>query len=346
MDAGIDLGAGLSNCAAHKYTGELLPLDMFVMLDRSASMQNSGKWSAVTGALGSFVKLPGLSGISMGMGFFPTKPAVPMPDTCLSDADCGVYGPCQAGLYTCSSSNAPDDSCVDTDYAKPVVGIAPLPGVATAITSAMGAQRPEGASTPTDAAEHGALEYATQWARAHPRDITIVVLATDGEPTNCESNTIQTVAARAAKGYSGKPPVKTFVIGVGSSLGNLDAIANSGGTGKALIVSAGNAGHEFLDALDKIRGAVGCRLEIPKPQNGKTPDYSQVNVTFTPDGGSQQIFKQSSTGKASGCQGNRKWYYDDPQNPTHIVLCPSSCNLISNTKGETDVYVGCKTIVQ
>ncbi len=114
---------------------------MFVMLDRSGSMQDNGKWSAVTGALGNFVNLPGLSGLGMGIGFFPTKPATPPPSGACSAGSlaCGVYE-CIPGFNQCSGSLMPNDSCVDTDYAKPVVGIAPLPGVATAINSAIAGQ--------------------------------------------------------------------------------------------------------------------------------------------------------------------------------------------------------------
>lgn len=334
-----------SSCAKAKYTGELVPLDMFVMLDRSGSMQDSGKWPAVTGALGNFVSLPGLSGIGMGIGFFPTQPATPPPSGSCAPGSltCGVYE-CVPILDKCSGAPMamPNDSCVDTDYAKPVVGIAPLPGVGTAINSAIAGQQPTGDSTPTDAALHGAIEYAEQWAGAHPDDITIVVLATDGEPNNCNPNTIQTVAARAAQGVSNKPSIKTFVIGVGSSLTSLNAIAQSGGTGQALIVdTANNPSQQFLDALDKIRGSVGCALKLPQPQNGQTPDYNKVNVVFTPDGGKQQVIPYKND--ASGCQaGKPGWYYTpDPNNPTHIKLCPASCDLVSNTKGATQVIVGC-----
>ncbi len=333
-------------CAKDKYTGELLPLDMFVMLDRSGSMKDDtpSKWSAVTGALNNFVSLPGISGLGMGIGFFPTKPAVPPPAACTTDPQCGVYGPCVPGFNTCTGGLSPNDSCVDTDYAKPVVGIAPLPGVAGAITSAIGGQSPDGASTPTDAAEHGAIEYAQSWAKNHPDDITIVVLATDGEPNNCNPNSVATVAARAEQGYTNKPSIKTFVIGVGSAVPDLNLIAQKGGTTQAVIVNGSNAGQQFLDALNQIRGSVGCVLKIPQPTSG-TPDYGRVNVAFTPAGGQQQYFPQTQDGKQDGCKGDKKWYYDDPNNPTHIVLCPAACDLISNTKGETDVVVGCLTIV-
>lgn len=37
-------GGGFQGCAADEYTGELLPLDMYVMLDVSASMTTDNRW--------------------------------------------------------------------------------------------------------------------------------------------------------------------------------------------------------------------------------------------------------------------------------------------------------------
>ena len=47
-DSGTGGGGGFgAACAADIHDGELVPVDMFVMLDRSGSMQDSGKWGAV-----------------------------------------------------------------------------------------------------------------------------------------------------------------------------------------------------------------------------------------------------------------------------------------------------------
>ena len=72
--------AGLpSGCATDSYTGELVPLDMYVLLDQSGSMGASDTdggpsgWSQVTGAIAEFMALPGTAEIGMGMGFFPVE---------------------------------------------------------------------------------------------------------------------------------------------------------------------------------------------------------------------------------------------------------------------------------
>jgi len=234
------------------------------------------------------------------------------------------------------------DSCEPTDYAKPVVAIAPLPGVGSAITSAIGGTSPNGDTTPTRPALQGAMTYSIDWAANHTDHITIVVLATDGEPTGCMPNSISDVSAVATVGLTSTPSVKTFVIGVGSQLSSLNAIAQAGGTGQATIVSAGNAAQEFLDALNAIRGSIGCTYKIPVGPDGTT-DFTKVNVAFTPDGGTKEDFPQ--VGSAADCVGTKAWYYDDPNNPTQIVLCPAACDLVTNSKGKVDVLLGCPTIV-
>jgi hypothetical protein len=49
---------------------------------------------------------------------------------------------------------------------------------------------------------------------------------------------------------------------------------------------------------------------------------------------------------AGGCQGQPGWYYDNPADPKQILLCPATCDLVSNTKGTLDVVFGCKTQVR
>jgi hypothetical protein len=151
---------------------------------------------------------------------------------------------------------------------------------------------------------------------------------------------VAAATAIAKEGFTQTPSVRTFVIGMGN-LSVLDSIAKEGGTDKATLVSTGNAGKEFLDALNKIRGAVGCQYVIPV---GGKSDPTKVNVLFTPDGGGAPlVIKQVKD--AASCLGQSAWYYDDPANPTQIMLCPGACDLVTNAKGQVEVVLGCKTEV-
>lgn len=337
-------GSGaLTGCSSTVSTGDLVPLDLFLMLDKSGSMDSSqnNTWGPVTTAISQFVDLPGLTKLGMGLGLFPSKPSTPAAKGgCASNQDCGFYE-CTPVLNQCSGAIAPNDSCVATDYQTPVVPIGDLPGVGSSIKTAMANASPDGSSTTMTPALEGAIDYATVWAQQHPDRIAVVVLATDGEPNNCSNNTVAAASAIAKEGFQQTPSIRTFVIGMGS-LATLDTIASNGGTEKAILVSTGNAGQEFLAALDKIRGAVSCQYLVP--QDGKS-DPSKVNVLFTPDGSTDgEVIL--GVADATKCQGGKGWYYDNPSSPTQIVLCPAACDMVKNVKGKIEVVFGCKTQVQ
>jgi hypothetical protein len=313
--------APLQACAAETTKAQQIPLDIYIMLDQSSSMDDSAgggqsKWQAVTTALAQFLSQPtGLEGVSVGLQYFAIR----------------VNG---------------STSCDAAVYANPDVEIAALPGVATAIAQSILAHSPTG-NTPTSAALQGAVNHAHDWAQAHPDHAVIVILATDGQPTTCDTD-VDNIAAIAQAGVSGTPSILTFVIGVGSSLSNLNTIAVGGGTAQAYIVdTTGNVGQQFLDALNTIRGtALGCVYKLPSPDGG-TPDFDKVNVQYTPgDGSAAQVFPRKDDQGSCPVTGNG-WYYDNPSAPTLINLCPATCDMVRNdSSGQVDVLLGCKTILE
>ena len=229
--------------------------------------------------------------------------------------------------------------------------ISPLPPVGALITQSLAMHTMPNTSTPTPASLKGAIDHATVWAKAHPADVTITILATDGDPTECGSTQgaspaqlLTDVENVAAAGVAAMPKILTFVIGVGTDTQNLDGIAMAGGTGKAFIVDTTmNVSTQFLDALNKIRGAaLGCQYKVPVPMFGMT-NFSEVNVQFTASGGKPEIVPQVAD-KAHCPTSGDAWYYDSPSSPTEIILCTTTCGTVS-TGGEVDVLTGCQTVV-
>ncbi|HEX7669452.1 MAG TPA: vWA domain-containing protein, partial [Polyangiaceae bacterium] len=104
-------------CLAEVQKGELLPLDLYVLLDRSASMTDptstgESKWDAVRGAFESFVKDPASAGLGVGLQYFPLQKAG-VPATCTTHAECGVGGPCF--ITTCDNQSTIDPCTRDAD---------------------------------------------------------------------------------------------------------------------------------------------------------------------------------------------------------------------------------------
>lgn len=334
--SGFDVAAGDSptgsdsSCAATSSTATLVPLDLFVMQDQSGSMKETTstgvtKWDAVKAAFKGFMDDPTNAGIGVGIQYFGLAPLF-------------GFGP---------------SSCNASDYAKPEVEIAPLPGVEPAIMSSLGAHSPS-TDTPTAPALQGAIDHAKSWRSAHPDHVVNVVLATDGLPTACSPTDIPSIAAIAAAAYGGKPPLRTYVIGVladgdiaKGADSNLNQISKAGNGADAFIIktSTADVAKEFAKALAAIRGAtLACSYLVPK---GVGVDYNKVNVVVNLGAGPETIPYVGSVGKCDPAAGG--WYYDvDPKagTPTKIIMCDASCKKLTaaGSGGKIDIQVGCATI--
>lgn len=351
-----------ATCAAETRRAKETPLDMVLVMDRSGSMGDkvSGgrKWDLLTAALGSFLRDPASAGIGIGLVFFG------IPDGVDDRGDLAV-------------------SCRSADYAQPVVPIAPLPGTAPVVVASFQARAPLG-GTPTRPALEGASAYAESWLTQHPDHRVAIVLATDGEPNDCDS-TIASVSALSVD--ANQNGIATYVVGVGNRLVDLDQIAAAGGTGKAYVVDTGSdITQSFLSAMNAIRNlaALPCHYSLPKSGDsdaGKRLDFDKVNVAYStwrgkaahveanadaqipdaqipdadaqiPDAGGADagpprtttMFEQAPNSAA--CSANwGEWYYDDARAPTAINLCPATCATVkADLSGEIDVLVGCETV--
>src|SRR6185436_7704197 len=104
-----------------------------------------------------------------------------------------------------------------------------------------------------------------------------------------------------------------------------------------------NASAEFAAAMEVIGKSLACEFVVPTPTSGE-PDFEKVNVQYTPTGGSSEIVGQVPN--VDGCTTDGGWYYDDPANPTTILLCPATCDVAkADPTGKIDVLLGCKTII-
>jgi hypothetical protein len=348
--SGASTGGG---CASETIQADGLPLDMAIMFDKSGSMDESvtggTKWQLVTSALNDFMALPESAGIGVGIQFFPLEGNA-CPLQCFTTADCGAAcGSCLGAFmgFPGFCTNAGSDNCTVADYQVPEVPIALLPGVQPAISMALTNNSPTG-GTPTGVALQGAINYASSHAMANSNHVVIVVLVTDGLPTSCDPSDIPGIQAIAAAGVSGTPSILTFVIGVGDALTNLHAIAQSGGSTQAFIVdTAADVEQQFLDALEAIKGSVlGCTFTIPEPTMGE-PDFNKVNVDYTPGGGGAAETIPRVDGPGDCPAMGDGWYYNDPANPTQIILCPYTCDRVSaDDMGRVDIVLGCATMIE
>jgi hypothetical protein len=307
----------------------------------------------------------------------------PTVTTCASNADCrGGGGTCvrlgvcgASGGYcappggACSTAASDEclaiagyclarDKCDVPSYTAPAVEVSPLPGAAPALVTSLNQHMPDGL-TPTSSALAGAVAHAQALARANPTHKVVVLLATDGLPSECAPTDIAGVAAIAATAQAGSPAISTYVIGVFgaddmvSAQTNLDTLAAAGGTGRAFIVNTNsqNVTQSFVAALNAVRtSSLACQYAVPgAAADGGQVDYFSVNVQFT--SGTGETVTVGNVKNRAGCSASQGgWYYDaDPAagaTPQTISICDTSCTQMrADPQGRVDVLLGCKTII-
>ena len=311
------------------------------VVDSSGSMaeptrNGANKWDLMNEALVAFLSDPQNSQINAGIGYFP----VGVTPTCVA-GDPGCL--CIPFINLCLANFG--GSCEVSDYAAPAVPLL-LPPQPTRLVDDL-AVRGFAGGTPTRPALEGTYRYLDSWAAANPGRKLVAVLATDGEPTGCGSNSPQSVAELARVALSGPNRIQTFVIGVGRSLAALNQVAAAGGTTQAFLTDTqSDLQGDFASALSAIRSRAGaCAFAIPERTDQGPVDPGFVNVRVTPQGAADaSLVAKTFDGAASGCGPQGGWFYDDPGAPTRIQLCNTTCEAASNAR--IAVEFGCETVVQ
>jgi Mg-chelatase subunit ChlD len=317
---GCDVKANDEVCAAQAYEGEAVPLDIYIMFDQSGSMLNDvggmTRLEAVEGAARAFLRDPASAAIGVGVGYFGFQPI---------------------GQTT----------CVPNDYATPSVTVS-LDH--EAVLSSLATRQPIG-ETPTGAAIRGACGYAKDWKKVNAGHSVVLLLLTDGEPkapVSCSTGTccptLADAVQAAADCRTSQPGIKTYVLGVGPFLDNLQQIAQAGGTEHAYLVGDQDVEQKVLQALNSIRGdaSIPCQLKIPEPTGGNELDYGLVNVVYQDSSCTlSTIYNVPSAASCDASAGG--WYYDDPAAPSSVNLCGASCDRVSAPGGRLAFTVGCQT---
>jgi hypothetical protein len=329
------IGEDGSGCTGAAYAGEVVPLDIYIMFDQSGSMCacidppktnnpcpdptcNKTRLDAIREAAGQFLNDPRSAGIGVGISYFGFNP--------IGSASCNV-----------------------ADYSNAAVEVGALPGHADAIMQSLNGIQPTG-ETPSAAAVRGACNYARQYKESQQGHEVVILLLTDGRPeapVTCRSGTccptLEDTVAAASECLGGTTRIKTYVLGVGPFLQNLEQIAQAGGTDHAYLVEGNDVSQQVLDALRAIRGdaTIPCDLKLPPTPPG-TLDFTKVNIVYANSACEPTyIYHVENSG---GCTDQGGWFYDDPNAPQTIHLCPTSCNQVSDPGGQLLYTVGCASI--
>ena len=301
---------GYEGCMTEQIQGTRKDLVLLIVMDRSGSM--GPIWNVIATSFESFFGSPNSTGILAGVSFF---------------APPGTAGGCDAG-----------------DYNPPQYSIGPLPGH-TAVLGPVFTGMQLGGETPTYAALEGSLAWAVGYQQDHPELDVVIALASDGDPTICNTD-VGAMATLAADALT-TAGVRTFTVAIqGANVANLNQIAAAGGTNEALDVTSDAS--EIEQKMAEIREVtVACDLEIPEPDPADPFVPTKLNVNLDPDGdGTQPSTVVPQVGGEGECGSEAGWYYDDPQAPTKVFLCPATCELLETPAATVTFTFGCPTVVK
>ena len=328
-------------CATGTASATLSGVNMFVMFDRSTSMndranQSGSRWQVTSKALTAFFASTQAAGLQLALRFFPhDSPAMGCNNAACDESACATP---LVNLGALTGDAAPADAhekaLIDaTNMSPPAMRAPGMQGGGT-----------QGQGTPIFAALGGALQWAQGQRSRTPDENSVVVLVTDGEANGCDEDPAH-IAQLAADALAANG-TRTYAIGLtGSQERDMDRIAAAGGTTEGIFVSDGvNTEQELLDALGAIRGQVlDCDFPVPAAKPGVNVDLNAINVNFTSSAGVQSTLGQVAS--EAQCAGTQGWYYDDPAAPKRIVLCKSTCDSVTADKmAKLDILLGCATV--
>ena len=314
-----------ATCGFEAFDLQRKPVDLFVVLDRSASMQDDSqgddanpdagrpsKWSQVIPALTEVINNAD-SSISWGLKTFPED--IP-----------GSSAECQAASVTDK------------------IDVTVTPKNAATTATAVGNTSPDGDGTPTGAAVGVALKYLSSLGT---NDRKYILLATDGEPScggTAGSLTKDSSAAKtdaiAAVTMAAAADVHTFVIGVAttksSATKTLNQLATAGLEPRADPDPAATKFYlastqsELVTALQAIVSpiAASCVFALTKAP----PDPENIAVKV---GGTKS---PRDLGRTDG------WDYTDDRH-TQVEVYGSWCDKVKQQANAVQIVYGCPNFV-
>jgi hypothetical protein len=330
-DGGTSADSGDAACP-HTVASRV-PVYLLMILDGSGSMSESSKWTAAVSALGTVID------------DFATK----------ADPNVAV------GLIVFSDSNDPTIGNgpypTSADVPPAFVGATQ----ATALHARIDKSTPSD-GTPTLAVLNGAYTEIEKFQPVLP--VTsggqpIVLIATDGVPTDGSGSQCFTAATNAHNASPPAGPVSTFVVGVGifpstaltsydpTFLGQLAQAGGAAPTGcnpkenadagdlcyfqiDPTKVSSTNLAQAFVLAVQQVRAGVACTFRLLGPDAGTFDPSSISGVSYDDGSGNPTTVAQDPV--------NGWTFHADVSSP-EVILHGTACTLVQ-TKPKGALHVG------
>jgi hypothetical protein len=332
---------GFCGCSgvAHERQLESSPLDIYLVLDRTASMGTDCAY--VAGSSPPVSSKACFATYALADYLVNVSPVV---DTSLA-------------FNVMSLSN----DCTGSSYDPALIGKTPLPVAPnSALVQRISDENFNGGyGTRIEGALRGIANYTANNQTAG-REM-IGVLITDGDATNCDTNNASLAGIIAD--HLTNTGLRTFIIGMdGASEDKLEELAMAGGAdphddfcgGVATPCHYWNVGDASGDVLANALHAISqqavplpCEIDVTglTAPAGEVLDYGRVNVTLTQG---ETVTTIPQVANAGICPSDQPaWYYDVPGAPTKIHLCENACDTVSaaGDGANLNVVAGCTATI-
>jgi len=341
-----------SGCLESEQT--LPRLNVVFLIDKSGSMGDASfgnaatRWNPVVNAIDAFVKDPASANVRASLSLLP--------------ADGDNNDACSASSYSSGTASLKIPlSLLDDSGRQQFLSRLCDPANASASTCI----KPAG-GTPTRPAIQGTIDYAASVRAQYPKDKTLIVFVTDGEPgfgyvlgstvialsscddlsngcttdtVLCTSNNVE--AQKIASVIQAAPSRSIYLIGVGDlSVTTMNLWAASSGNAATSVegMTESQVNSTLTSALSSIRSSSrSCNLDIPLPSVGTAVDPSKLNVDYVEGSTVTHLVRSDNCTSSSP-----SWHFDSPTGPTKIVICPNACTPAQQSAaGSFKVIVGC-----
>lgn len=248
------------------------------------------------------------------------------------------------------------EPCMSSSYHELITDFAQAPTVGEELKRGLEAadsienQRMIGGN-PLRPALLGAYRTLRQRRELTPKLQTALVLVTDHSYYDCGTlytweDLYETVEREAEE----DPPIPTFIaLPEGSPfLDRYHALARSGGTESAFLLGGDSHSSELSRALLAYRRtSQACAFDLPEPQ-GLRLDPLSVTLRFqeSPELPPRRL---PLLDDLAACRGGKEgFYYEDPNAPRRLSLCPTSCAIAESAgeSGTLKIDVGCLEVIR
>lgn len=334
-----DANSTASACNGVSIEVEPIPLDMIILMDRSIS--NSFP-------VGSSDAVPAAGGQTRRWDML-----ISSMESLSAVEQAGWIG-ASLTLFGRTGDGSDAANCNPSDYEQPTVGLGFLQENGRRFATAMQSATPAGLS-PTVPALLGAYQYAMTEKMNDPAREKVVVLISDGTPTQCKLQTPTDVANVIKDAASAYDPIRTFIVGVGSPITldaaktNLQMYARAGNTGKPAFLlddwtDTNKISAQLSESLLSIANSkLGCEYEISPPTYDWVVNPDEVTLMYAPNSGAIQEIERLDGPNRCAKSPTGGWYFDDLLNPKKISVCPCSCANFG--AGKVSLVFGCHPVI-